>query len=331
LAGTHAHPANLTGAQGTREGLRAIRLAAVALGASAAVRLTIAVLSGSVGLLAAGLDDLGDVLTTVVLSVAFIASRRAADRRYTFGYQRFEDLSGVLVVAVIWGSAAFATYEAVMRLTGDHQVTRLGIAMTAAVLGLLANGFAGVYKIRVGRRIGSEPLIADGKHALTDSLSSVAAFGGLLGVKAGHPIADPIAAFVVVLAIVAVAVDATRRVLARLLDAVDPTIVGQIEHIAKHTDGVASIGRVQARWAGRSLYVTLTVAADGNKSLTDTHTIAENVAHRILHDVPGVAQVDVHVDPWEPHGDEAHARTAKHDSRVPDVERTADDHEHEHH
>jgi len=306
----------------------------IALGASAVIRLTIAAISGSVALLAAGLDDLGDVLTTIALSVAFVASRRAADRRYTFGYQRFEDLTGVLVVAVIWGSAAFATYEAVVKLAGHHEVTKMGAAMTAAALGLFANGFAGFYKMRVGKRIGSEPLVADGKHALTDGLSSIAALGGLIAVQAGFPSGDPIAAFVVVLAIVGVAVDATRRVLARLLDAVDPTIVGEIEHIAKHTRGVASIGRVQARWAGRSLYVTLTVAADGNQSLDDAHAIAETVAHRILHDVPGVAQVDVHVDPWEPHAAEAHARTAAHSGEaVPhdsDEPASGEDHEHRH-
>ncbi len=313
MAGTHAHPARLTGADGTREGLRAIRLAAVALAASAVIRLTIAAVSGSVALLAAGLDDLGDVATTVALSLAFVASRRAADRRYTFGYQRVEDLSGVLVVLVIWGSAGFATYEAVAKLTGDHEVSRLGIAIAAAALGLAANGFAGFYKISVGRRIGSEPLIADGKHALTDGLASVAAIAGLLGVRAGWEKADPIAAFVVVAAIVAVAVDASRTVLTRLLDAVDPEIVNRIENIVLGTQGVAGCGRIQARWAGRSLYVSVTVAADGNLPLAQAHSVSERLHHRILHEMDGVSQVDVHVDPWEPHSSEAHARTAGHE------------------
>lgn len=324
MAGTHAHPARLTGAEGTREGLRAIRLAALALGASAVVRLTIAAITGSVGLLAAGIDDLGDVATTIALSVAFVASRRAADRRYTFGYQRVEDLSGVLVVLVIWGGAGFATYEAVTKLTGDHEVTRLGIAMGAAALGLAANGFAGFYKIAVGRRIMSEPLIADGKHALTDGVASIAALGGLIGVQAGWEQADPIAAFVVVAAIVAVAVDATRNVSTRLLDAVDPEIVNRIENIILGTPGVAGCGRVQARWAGRSLYVTVTVAVDGDLPVSEAHAVAEAVQHRILHDVDGVAQVDVHVDPWEPHGPDAHGRTAGHD----DQPRAADTHKH---
>ena len=324
MAGTHAHPARLTGAEGTREGLRAIRLSAVALAASAAIRLTIAAITGSVALLAAGLDDLGDVATTVALSVAFVASRRAADRRYTFGYQRVEDLSGVLVVLVIWGSAGFATYEAIAKLAGDHEVTRLGIAMAAAALGLAANGFAGFYKISVGRRIGSEPLVADGKHALTDGLASIAALAGLIGVQAGWQEADPVAAFVVVAAIIAVAVDASRNVLTRLLDAVDPEIVNQIENIVLGTSGVAGCGRVQARWAGRSLYVSVTVAVDGHLPLAEAHAISEAIHHRILHDVEGVAQVDVHVDPWEPHGTEAHSRTADHD----EPRKPADTHKH---
>lgn len=316
MGGSHAHPARLTGAEGTREGLKAIRLSAIALGASAAIRLTIAAISGSVALLAAGLDDLGDVATTVGLSLAFVASRRAADRRYTFGYQRVEDLSGVLVVLVIWGSAGFATFEAVSKLTGEHEVSRLGIAMAAAGLGLLANGFAGFYKISVGRRIGSEPLISDGKHALTDGLASIAALAGLIGVKAGWAEADPIAAFVVVAAIVLVAVDASRNVLTRLLDAVDPEIVNHIENIVLGTPGVAGCGRIQARWAGRSLYVSVTVAADGNLSLAEAHEVSERLHHRILHEVDGVAQVDVHVDPWEPHAPQAHAGTADHDERT---------------
>ena len=326
MAGTHAHPSRLTGAEGTREGLRAIRLAAVALALSAAIRLTIAAITGSVALLAAGIDDLGDVCTTVALSVAFVASRRAADRRYTFGYQRIEDLSGVFVVLVIWGGAGFATYEAITKLGGDHEVTRIGIAIGAAALGLAANGFAGFYKMMVGRRIGSEPLVADGKHALTDGLASIAALAGLIGVRAGWEEADPIAAFVVVLAIVAVAIDASRNVLTRLLDAVDPAIVNQIEDIVLGTPGVAGCGRVQARWAGRSLYVTVTVAADGNLPLSDAHAVGEAVHHRILHEVEGVAQVDVHVDPWEPHGTQAHAGTSGHET----AEAAASDDEHGH-
>lgn len=312
MAGTHSHAAPLTGAEGTREGLRAIKISGLVLGGSAVLRLLIAAVSGSVGLLAAGLDDLGDVLTTTALLIAFTASRRAADHRYTFGYQRLEDLGGVLVVLMIWGSAAFAGYQAYLKLVGEHQVTHLGVAMAAALGGLGANGYVGTYKIRVGRRIGSPPLVADGKHALIDGLASVVAFGGLLGVRAGATVADPIAAFVVVLAIAAIGVDASHQVVTRLLDAVDPHLIVDIEGILHQTPGVIDHGRVQARWAGRSLYVSLTIAVDGKLPVAQAHDVAETIHHRILHEIGGVAQVDVHVDPWEVYGEGAHPETRTH-------------------
>jgi cation diffusion facilitator family transporter len=241
-----------------------------------------------------------------------MAARRAADHRYTFGYQRLEDLAGVFVVLVIWASAGLAGWESFRKLSGDHDVTALGWGIGAAALGAVANEAVARYKIAVGRKIGSEPLIADGAHARTDALASIAALGGLVGVRAGLDAADPAAGLAITLAIVWIAYDASRHVLARLLDAIDPEIVEKIAHAAGSTPGVRGVGRIQARWAGRSLYVSLTVAADGSLSLNDAHGVAEAVHHHILHDLPGVAQVDVHVDPEVPHDAEAHPSTADH-------------------
>ncbi|MCA1830760.1 MAG: cation diffusion facilitator family transporter, partial [Actinobacteria bacterium] len=170
----------------------------------------------------------------------------------------------------------------------------------------------------VGKRIGSEPLRADGQHARTDALASIAAFLGLLGVKLGWPEADPVAGLAITLAIVWIAFDASRHVLARLLDAVDPNIVERITHVVVETDGIMQCGRIQARWAGRSLYVTVTVAADGGLTLTESHAVAERLHHRIIHELPGVAQVDVHVDPFEVNARDAHAETIDHPPVPPD-------------
>ncbi|MHB8512149.1 MAG: cation diffusion facilitator family transporter [Actinomycetota bacterium] len=326
----HAHPSALTGAEGTKTGLRAIRLASVALGASAALRLTIAIISGSVALLASGLDDLGDVLTTIALSLAFVASRRAADERYTFGYQRAEDLGGVLVVIVIWVSAGIATFEGIDKLIHHRGVGHIPLALAAASIGLLGNGFAAFYKIRVGRKIGSEPLVADGKHAMTDGLAAIAAIIGLIGARSGASWADPVAGLAVAVAIGWVAFQATRQVLTRLLDAVDPSIVNRISEVALHTDGVMGLGRVQARWAGRSLYITMTVAVDGHLPVDDAHEIAEHLHHEVLHRIPEVAQVDIHVDPWSAHGSRAHDHTTKHDPRAMQDHHEETLHPHEH-
>lgn len=316
MGGTHA--VAVADPAGTRAALKAIWISAGALAATTAVQLAVVAVGGSAGLFADAMDNLGDVVTTVGLAVAFTAARRAADDRYTFGYQRFEDLAGVFVVLVIWASAGLAAWESYRKLAGEHDVSSLGLGMGAALLGALANEAVARYKIAVGRRIGSPPLVADGRHARTDALASVAAFAGLLAVRLGWERADPIAGFAITLAIVVIAWDASRHVLARLLDAVDPDLIERLEDVARETPGVADTGRTQARWAGRSLYVTLTVAAGGDLTLSQAHEVAEAVHHRILHEVPGVAQVDVHVDPWEAHARDAHARTHEHPPREAD-------------
>lgn len=316
MAGSHSVSA-VAGPEGTREGLRAIWISAAALAATAAFQFVIVAFGGSAGLFADALDNLGDVITTIALAIAFLAARRAADHRYTFGYQRFEDLAGVFVILVIWASAGLAAWESYRKLVGEHVPGFLGWGIGAAAAGAVGNELVARYKMRTGRRIGSEALVADGKHARTDALASIAALLGLVGANAGFDEADPIAGLVVTVAIVAIALDASRHVLARLLDAVDPHLIETVEEIARATAGVASVGRCQARWAGRSLYVSLTVGADASLPLSHAHAIGEEIHHHILHDLPGVAQVDVHVDPWEAHAQEAHPRTAGHSAPRP--------------
>lgn len=316
MAGSHSVSA-VAGPEGTREGLRAIWISVAALAATAAFQFVIVAVGGSAGLFADALDNLGDVITTIALAIAFLAARRAADHRYTFGYQRFEDLAGVFVILVIWASAGLAAWESYRKLVGEHEVRFLAWGMGAAAAGAVGNELVARYKIRTGRRIGSEALVADGKHARTDALASVAALIGLVLTDAGLDEADPVAGFVVTLAIVAIAWDASRHVLARLLDAVDPSLIETVERIARVTPGVVSVGRCQARWAGRSLYVSLTVGADASLPLARAHAIGEEIHHHILHDLPGVAQVDVHVDPWSAHAEEAHPRTAGHPAPPP--------------
>lgn len=317
MGGDHGVAAVVAGAEGTREGLRVLRISAALLAAAAAFQFVVVGIGGSAGLLADALDNLGDVITTIVLWIAFIATRRAADHRYTFGYQRLEDLAGVFVVLVIWASAVFAGWESYRKLIIEHEPKALGLGMAAAAFGALSNEAVARYKIAVGRRIGSPPLVADGHHARTDALASVAAFAGLAGAQAGMPEADAIAGLVITLAIAWIAYGASRQVLARLLDAVDPEIIARIAHVAAETPGVLDTGRIQARWAGRSLYVTLTVGADPALTLAAAHEVAEAVHHQIIHEFPSVAQVDVHVDPGDVHGEDAHARTYDHPAPDP--------------
>ena len=138
--------------------------------------------TGSVALLADTIHNFSDALTAIPLWVAFVLSRRAANRRYTYGYGRAEDLAGLFIVAMIALSAVLAGYESIRRLLDPQPVSQPWVVLAAGLIGFAGNELVAVYRIRVGRRIGSAALVADGVHARTDGFTSLAVVLGVIGV-----------------------------------------------------------------------------------------------------------------------------------------------------
>ena len=155
-------------------GIRAVKISLVALGVTALAQAVIVVVSGSVALAADTIHNFSDALTAVPLWIAFVLGGRAATRRYTYGFGRAEDLAGLFVVAMIALSAVIAGYEAVMRLMHPVQIEHVGWVAAAGLVGFIGNELVALYRIRIGRRIGSAALVADGLHARTDGFTSLA-------------------------------------------------------------------------------------------------------------------------------------------------------------
>lgn len=276
------------------------------------IQFLIAFAGGSAGLFADAIHNLADVLTTVALWIAFVISRRAADGRYTYGYHRAEDLAGVFIVLVIMASAIAGASESLLKLASRSVPTQIPWSMLAAAIGCIGNEVLAQYKISVGRRINSIPLVADGQHSRIDGLTSLAALAGLLGVSLGFPLADPIAGLLITLVIISVAYSTARSVFARLLDAVDPHIVPAITTTANAVEGVETTTDVRARWVGHMLHIVMTIEVDAQLTLREAHTIAEEVRHRLFHEIRGVSAVSIHTDPASSDGEDYHQAMAHH-------------------
>ena len=158
----------------------------------------------------------------------------------------------------------------------------------------------GLLQIRTGKRIGSDAMIADGLHTRTDSLTSlsvlVAAGGTLLGV----PILDPIIGLLIGVAILFITKDAALRIWYRLMDAVDPKIIDEIEHAAGHVDGVQRVERAQARWVGHRLQADLVVIVDSALTMRQSHAITDAVEESVRDHLPHMSIVNVHMHPQQP-------------------------------
>jgi divalent metal cation (Fe/Co/Zn/Cd) transporter len=167
------------------EGMRTLWISLAILGVTAALQLAVVALSGSVALLGDAVHNVADALTAVPLGVAFVLGRRAANRRFTYGYGRAEDLAGIVIVLTIAASAAFAAWTAVERLLHPREIGYLPAVAAAAVIGFAGNEWVARYRIRTGKRIGSAALVADGLHARTDGFTSLAVLLGAGGAALG--------------------------------------------------------------------------------------------------------------------------------------------------
>lgn len=286
----------------SREGLRALWVSFAGLMVTAAAQAVVVVLTGSVALLSDTLHNLADAMTAIPIAIAFLVGRRAANRRYTYGYGRAEDLAGVVVVAFIAASAISAGYAAIQRLREPAEIELLGAVAAAGVIGFVGNEVVARYRIRVGRRIGSAALVADGLHARTDGFTSLAVVLSAIGVGLGWDLADPVVGLLITVAILYVLRDAAGRIWRRLMDAVDPDLTGSGERILSQTPGVSSVAHLRLRWVGHDLVGEATIRLDPSLTLSQAHAIATDAEHRMVHQIPRLRRVTVHTDPvGDPH------------------------------
>jgi cation diffusion facilitator family transporter len=298
--------------ESSTQGIRAVKISLVALGVTAIAQLIVALITGSVALLADTIHNFSDALTAIPLWIAFVLSRRAANRRYTYGYGRAEDLAGVFIVAMIALSSMLAAYESIRRLIDPQPISHAWVVVAAGLIGFTGNELVAIYRIRVGTKIGSAALVADGLHARTDGFTSLVVVFGAIGVMAGFPLADPIVGLLITVAILAVLRGAARDIYRRLMDAVDPDLVDAAEEAVRDVPGVRSVDSVQLRWIGHRMHAEITLTVDDKLSVVKAHTIADEAQHQLIHQVPRLDDATVHVNPSTRPGIDHHTATGHH-------------------
>ncbi len=295
----------------TDRGLWALKWSFVGLIVTAAIQAVVVVLSGSVGLLADTIHNFADAATAIPLGIAFWLARRGRSRRFTYGLGRVEDFAGILIILTILASALVAAYESVTRLVHPQPVGLLWAVMVASVVGFVGNEAVAIFRIRVGKQIGSAALIADGYHARVDGWTSLAVFVGAIGVWAGYPLADPLVGLVISAAILVIVWQSARSILLRMLDGVESETLDEITHAVEHVARVEEVTDVRARWIGHRLHADISVTVPPGLSVTEGHDIARDVRHQLLHHLSHLGSVMVHVDPYG-QGGEQHHRVGPH-------------------
>lgn len=307
--GSHGHTHGVIDATiaTTDRGIWAIKWSFVILAITAVLQLVVVVFSGSVALLADTIHNIADATTAIPLWIAFVVVRRKPTKTFTYGLGRVEDLAGIAIVLIILASALVAAYEAIDRLIHPHPVQFLGWLAAAGVIGFLGNEIVAVFRIRVGREINSAALIADGYHARTDGLTSLAVVIGAIGVWLGFPLADPIIGLLITVAIFGIVWQSARSVLTRMLDGVEPGLIDEIHHAAQHVRGIDQVVDAKARWLGHKLHADVTIAVDEGILLAAANQVAASLKNELLAHIPTLDVASVRFAESVGEGDHHHA------------------------
>ena len=307
----HTHGAVDPSIATTTRGIWALKWSFAGLMVTALLQVVIVWLSGSVALLADTIHNFGDASTAIPLWIAFMLARLKPTQRYPSGYGRAEDLAGIVIVLTILFSAIVAGYEAIDRLVHPRPVEYLGAVAAASIIGFIGNEAVAVFRIKVGREIGSAALIADGYHARVDGWTSLAVLVGAVGVWLGYPLADPLVGLGITLAILRIVWDSGRSVFTRALDGVEPEVIDEIRHAAHHVPGIREVTDIRARWIGHRLHAEVNVTVSPQLSVADGHAVAKELNHQLLHHLKYLADATIHIDP-EGESGEQHHRIAAH-------------------
>ena len=276
----------------TDRGIFAIKWSFIILAVTAALQLLVVIGSGSVALLADTIHNIADATTAIPLWIAFLLARRKPTATFTYGYGRVEDLAGIIIVLIILISALVAGYEAIDRFFHPQPIRLLAWVAVAGLVGFAGNEAVAVFRIRIGREINSAALIADGYHARTDGLTSLAVVLGAAGVWLGFPLADPIIGLLITLAIFGIVWQSSKAVFTRMLDGVEARVMAEIRHAAEHVPGL-TLRDARARWIGHRLHADLRVSVDGGQSVAEAARLTESLRRTLRDHLPALDEARI--------------------------------------
>ncbi|MHA2100144.1 MAG: cation diffusion facilitator family transporter [Candidatus Kariarchaeaceae archaeon] len=297
LGHKHEHHHEYDLAKNSKDGIKALKISFLGLMITAFFQFFIVLYTGSVALLADTVHNFSDALTAIPLWIAYRLNLKQKSKKYPYGYGRAEDLAGLFIILMIAFSAFVVFWESVRRLYNPIELDHLGILALSGIIGFLGNELVAKYRIGVGKRISSEALVADGMHARTDGLTSLAVLVGALGAYFGYPIVDPIVGIIIGFMILMILKDTTSTLWFRLMDRADLRLIEKIERISKTYDGIAEIHEIKTRSSGQSLFAELHIVMNREYTIEESHEITTGLQEGLRSEIQNLVEVIVYPIP----------------------------------
>jgi cation diffusion facilitator family transporter len=283
-------------------GLRAMILAISVGGLLMTVKFVAYFLTGSTAILSDALESIINVVASGFALYSIYLSSQPPDASHPYGHGKIEYFSVGFEGALIILAAVAILYKAIPAFFVERPLTQLNVGIILMLGTAAVNLVLGLFLIRTGRKTRSVPLVADGKHLLTDVYTSVGVIGGLLLVRlTGWQWWDPLAACAVAINILFTGWHLVKESFGRLMDEADPELLDQIVEILnenRRPDWI-DVHQLRTRHYGDRVHVDFHLVVPRSFGLLEAHLEAEKIERMILSTLRRVAEVIVHVDPCE--------------------------------
>lgn len=244
-----------------------------------------------------------DVFSTFIVIIGVNIANKKSDKEHQYGHERLECIASIILAVILFATGIGIGIGGIKKIMeGNYGNLKIPgvLALIAAVVSIVVKEWMYWYTRSAAKKINSGALMADAWHHRSDALSSIGAFIGIVGARLGFPILDPIASVIICVFIGKAAFDVFKDSIDKLVDkSCDDVIVKKMRTIIMNEDGVIRIDSLRTRLFGAKIYVDIEIAADGSKTLTDTHEIAERVHNVVELNFESVKHCMVHVNPYK--------------------------------
>ena len=266
------------------------------------VKLLAGIIASSGAMVSDAVHSASDVFSTVIVMIGVQVSGKKSDKDHQYGHERLECVASIVLAVILCITGCGIGYSGIRTIIGGNYAELVipgRLALVAAILSIIVKEWMFWYTRKAAKKINSGALMADAWHHRSDSLSSVGALFGIFGSRMGYPVLDSAASVVISIFIIKAAYDIFKDAVDKMVDkACDDETISQMRQVIQSQNGVLGIDVLRTRLFGNKIYVDIEIAADGRKTLNETHAVAECVHHAIERHFPDVKHCMGHVNPY---------------------------------
>lgn len=266
-----------------------------------ALKFLAGIIATSSAMISDAVHSSSDVFSSIIVIIGIQMSSKESDKEHPYGHERLECVAAIILSTIFVITGIGIGYFALMKIVKgnyDELDTPGTLALVAAIISIIVKETMFWYTRYYAKKLSSSALMADAWHHRSDALSSIGALIGIYGARMGYPVLDPIASFIICGFIIKAAYDIFKDAIDKMIDkSCDEGTENEMKALVIEQEGVVSLDLFNTRIFGNKIYVDIEISADGNKTLNETHKIAENIHDLLEAKYPQIKHIMVHVNP----------------------------------